>query len=247
MVVPFGLKIYYAPSSGKGASRACLDYYIESESLSFVWVYSVRILLTAFEPYDQWQSNSSWDALVELLRTRGTFPNVVTRRYPVDLRLLQDRLQQDLERGFDAILHIGQSPGLSQVHLESICLNVAGMTGRSGDEFGSLLEDAPVAYRSQLPLGEWAHILKQSGIPTAVSYHAGTYLCNAIMFLSHHWYHQRRTPTRITFVHLPLTSEQALQHHSSLPSMPVTQLAKALGILVDRLRGVQLELPLRDA
>ena len=67
----------------------------------------MRILLTAFEPYDQWSSNSSWETIVELLRVRGTIPNVITRRYPVSLTRFQERLEVDLARGFDSIIHLG--------------------------------------------------------------------------------------------------------------------------------------------
>jgi hypothetical protein len=139
----------------------------------------VRILLTAFEPYDQWSSNSSWETIVELLRVRGTIPNVITRRYPVSLTRFQERLEVDLARGFDSIIHLGQAPGISQIHLEAIAINVAGVTEAEGADFGDLVVGGPVGYRSKFPLGIWASYLRQSGIPARVSYHAGTYLCNA--------------------------------------------------------------------
>ncbi len=86
------------------------------------------------------------------------------------------------------------------------------MTYAEGDDFGPLIESAPVAYRSEFPLGAWSIALREAGIPAAVSYHAGTYLCNAAMFLSHHWYEQRGIDARVGFIHLPLNEEQA---HSS--------------------------------
>ena len=56
----------------------------------------LRVLLTAFEPYDTWEQNSSWEALVTFLHHRGIPQGVTTRRYPVDLIQLQSRLREGL-------------------------------------------------------------------------------------------------------------------------------------------------------
>lgn len=203
----------------------------------------MRILLTAFEPYDQWSSNSSWETIVELLRVRGTIPNVITRRYPVSLTRFQERLEVDLARGFDSIIHLGQAPGISQIHLEAIAINVAGVTEAEGADFGDLVVGGPVGYRSRFPLGAWASYLRQSGIPARVSYHAGTYLCNAALYLSHHWLETHGKTGRVAFIHLPLSDQQVRESGRSLASMPLDTMVKAVGLLLDRMRGVQAELP----
>ena len=193
----------------------------------------MRVLLTAFEPYDSWDLNSSWEALVAFLHHRGLPSGVITRRYPVDLVELQRRLEKDLATGFDAVLHLGQAPGISRVQLEAIAVNVAGMTEATGDFFGPLVPNAPVAYRTTFPLDRWNLELRSSGIPSSVSFHAGTYLCNAALFLTHHWHAVHRRACSIGFVHLPLTPEQVLRSRRDLPSMPREQSAEAIGRLVD--------------
>ena len=193
----------------------------------------MRVLLTAFEPYDSWDLNSSWEALVTFLHHRGLPSGVITRRYPVDLVELQRRLEKDLATGFDAVLHLGQAPGISRVQLEAIAVNVAGMTEATGDFFGPLVPNAPVAYRTTFPLDQWNLELRSSGIPSSVSFHAGTYLCNAALFLTHHWHAVHRRACSIGFVHLPLTPEQVLRSRRDLPSMPREQSAEAIGRIVD--------------
>ena len=193
----------------------------------------MRVLLTAFEPYDSWDLNSSWEALVTFLHHRGLPSGVITRRYPVDLVELERRLEKDLATGFDAVLHLGQAPGISRVQLEAIAVNVAGMTEATGDFFGPLVPNAPVAYRTTFPLDQWNLELRSSGIPSSVSFHAGTYLCNAALFLTHHWHAVHRRACSIGFVHLPLTPEQVLRSRRDLPSMPREQSAEAIGRLVD--------------
>jgi pyroglutamyl-peptidase len=193
-----------------------------------------RILVTAFEPYGEWNRNSSWDALVAWLSSRGGLPGIVTRKYPVDLIQLQSRLERDLAQGVDAVLHFGQAPGIAAVQLESIALNIAGVTETPGRDYGPILQGAPLAYRTNFPVGRWAMDIKHAGIPSTVSYHAGTYLCNAAMFLSHHWFASRGEAAHVGFVHLPLSPEQVLDRGYPLASLPIDQSARAVGILVDR-------------
>ncbi len=194
----------------------------------------MRVLISAFEPYGEWDQNASWDVLVEYLREYRTHPSVVTRRYPVSLHPMAEKLHADLAQGYDVVLHLGQAPGSSQIQLETIALNVAGMTRDAADHFGELLEGAPVAYRTELPMGIWAAELRKHGIPTRVSYHAGTYLCNAAMFLSLHWYQQRTRSAPVGFVHFPLTHEQSLTAGRALPSLSTKEMAWALKYIVDQ-------------
>jgi pyroglutamyl-peptidase len=193
---------------------------------------ALKILLTAFEPYDDWSENSSWLALVELLKHRPTEIELVTRRYPVDLLALRARLYKDLTGSFDAVLHLGQAPGATGVKLESVALNVAGCINQDGEELPQIVDSAPLAFSSQMPLGRWVRLLRENQIPSLVSYHAGTFLCNATMYLSHHWYHSRRQNVPIAFIHLPLATEQVAANSRALPSMSTETLARALRIIL---------------
>src|SRR5690606_8026807 len=123
----------------------------------------VRVLLTAFEPYDNWSENSSWLTLVELLKARPAAVELMTRRYPVDLASLQQRLEQDLQKKPDVALHLGQSPGAVAIKLEAIALNVAGCVDENGRQLPPLVEAGPLAFQSQMPLGKWAEKLRRAG------------------------------------------------------------------------------------
>ena len=201
----------------------------------------VRVLLTAFEPYDHWTTNSSWLAVVELLKDFPSGGSLVTRRYPVDLPALQEKLKQDLQRDFDVVLHLGQAPGASSIKLEAIALNAAGCLDERGVELNEIIPGGPVAYRSNLPLGRWATLLRANHIPSVISYHAGTFLCNAIMYLSHHEIQLRASKVHkpvclVGFVHLPLATEQVAAHGQSLPSLPVSTLVRSLRLLLEDLQ-----------
>lgn len=193
----------------------------------------MRVLLTAFEPYDEWTENSSWLTLVELLKSRPTSVDLMTRRYPVDLASLQELLQADLRKRPDIALHLGQSPGATAIKLEAIALNVAGCVDENGQQLPPLIESGTLAFQSQMPLGDWAGKLRQAGIPAIVSYHAGTFLCNATMYLTHHWCQIHKHSMKIGFVHLPLATEQVAGSGRTMPSLPVATLAKAVKLLIE--------------
>jgi pyroglutamyl-peptidase len=187
-----------------------------------------RILLTAFEPYDEWRENSSWLALVELTRYREFGGQVVTRRYPVHLERMTERLGQDLQSGFDFAIHLGQAPGAVDFKFETVGLNLDSQ-GRA------LRSDGPLAYRSPLPLHRWSDALRERGIPAGVSYHAGTYLCNALLYLSCHLSTVGDHHTQSAFIHLPLASQQVCQSPRSWASLSLPMLAAGISTVLDQL------------
>lgn len=193
------------------------------------------VLVTAFEPYDRWRENASWLALMELTRDLPSGPKVVTRRYPVDFEQARARLADDLAAGFDFVLHLGQAPGIGRIHLEAIGLNVGGHSSQTPDELMPLVSGGPPAYRSALPLAAWAGQIRELGIPCQVSYHAGTYLCNALLYLTHHLAAERGLKTQATFVHLPLSPEQVLCERQDWPSLPSQHSALAIRRIIELL------------
>lgn len=197
----------------------------------------MRILLTAFESYDDWDNNSSWLALVELLRDSSQDFELTTRRYPVNLPALEKKLNEDLEHSFDAVLHLGQAPGSSAIKLETVALNVAGCVDERGELLPEIIPSGPLAFRTRMPVGLWAGSLREAHIPAFVSYHAGTFLCNATMYLSHYWYHSRDLATPVGFVHLPLATEQVAQSLLAKPSLPKSTLATAIKLILNDLRN----------
>lgn len=187
-----------------------------------------RVLLTAFGPYDDWQVNASWLVLQELTRELPPDSGVVTRLYPVEFSQLADRLASDITKEIDLVLHLGQAPRRGHVALEAIGLNVACERKTRPEEASVLVEGGPVAYRSELPLGRWASGLRRAGIPADVSYHAGTYLCNAALYLTQHLAAQRGLSLQAASLHLPLTTSQAVVESENLPSLPVELMAQGV-------------------
>ena len=191
-----------------------------------------RVLLTAFEPYGQWVENASWLLVQQLTRDLPSDPQVTTRLYPVDFAALRSRLESDLRENFDVVLMLGQAPGSANVNLEAVGVNVGQWSNDTAAEPTLIAEDGPVGYRSTLPLHAWAEQLGAAGIPTAVSYHAGTYLCNAALYLAHYFIERMSLNTQAAFVHVPLAPSQVIGEAKPLPSAPTEMTAAAVALLL---------------
>lgn len=196
-----------------------------------------RVLVTAFAPYGEWQENASWLALQALTRNLPLSVDVTTRLYPVDFAEARVRLASDLQSPFDAVLHVGQAPGSAAIRLESVALNTRREPCETPDATRLLEPDGPVAYRSRLPLADWAELLKSEGLPVEVSLHAGDYLCNAALYWSHHFLAQQDRQAMAAFVHVPLDISQAAHQKSTAPSLPSEVSGYALRLLLEELSG----------
>ena len=68
-----------------------------------------------------------------------------------------------------------------------------------------------------------AEAVTQAGEPAAVSYSAGTFVCNDVLFrLLHHF---DGTPTQVGFLHVPYLPEQA---GDGVPSLELSAILRAL-------------------
>lgn len=193
------------------------------------------VLITAFEPYDGWSANSSWLSLMQLTYDLPSEPSITTRLYPVDLAVVQERLAKDLAGNFDYALHLGQAPGSTRLQLESLAINVGGSSRQAPEEYRPLLEGGPTAFRSPLPLGDWALLLREAGVPAGVSYHAGTYLCNATLYFSCYLAEHLALRTRSAFVHVPLDVSQTASQVYPAASLPVSVTAQGLRLILNEM------------
>jgi len=201
------------------------------------------ILITAFEPYDPWVENSSWLALVEFTRSMQLGQEITTRLYPVNFAEVRRSLQKDLAANYDYVLHLGQAPGLTSIRMEAIGVNVGGHSDEPPERYRQLVDDGPVAYHSALPLADWVGQMREAGVPASVSFHAGTLLCNATLYMTHYFAEKMGLRTQATFMHLPLATQQVAARNKEMASMPVATTASALHLIT--LAMAKLE-PLRD-
>lgn len=70
--------------------------------------------------------------------------------------------------------------------------------------------------------------MKDAGIPASVSYSAGTYVCNDLMYRVLYLIDKKYPSMRGGFVHVPFLPEQVLERPAGTASLSAETIAKAL-------------------
>ena len=202
------------------------------------------VLLTGFEPFDSDCINPSWEAVRSLDGWRCELPDgdaalVHARRIPCVFGAALRSLDQAIdELRPQLVLAIGQAGGRSEITPERVAINID--DGRICDNAGCqpidlpVVEGAPAAYFSTLPIKALVHELRAAGIPASVSNSAGTFVCNHLFFGLMHRLATRPAAggTRAGFIHIPLMPEQAARLPGALPSLALETVVAALRIAV---------------
>ena len=196
------------------------------------------VLLTAFEPFGTWPANSSLLCLQAVLPQCPQGLQITARVYPVDFSAVREALWADLQAGYDFCVHLGQAQQTGRMRLEAVAINVGGLPGQPEDEYGALQPGGPVAVQSTLPLPEWAVMLRDRGIPAYVSYHAGTFLCNATLYWSRLLADELGLATRTCFIHVPLATSQVVASQGDWPTLPTATAAEAVRCILEQLAAL---------
>ena len=179
-----------------------------------------HILLTGFEPFGGQRLNPSWEVARTLDGAAIGAANVHALQLPCAfescLQVLGDALQTLRPR---VVIALGQAEGRADVSIERVAINV--QDARIPDNTGAqpvdtpVVEGAPAAYFSTLPIKRLVQALRTAGLPASVSQTAGTFVCNQVFFGLQHALDGQGV--RSGFIHLPLLPEQAAAWPGATP------------------------------
>ncbi|PQO41414.1 hypothetical protein [Blastopirellula marina] len=179
-----------------------------------------RILVTGFEPFGEISSNCTELALRELtLADLAPDYQVEQLILPVDYAAAQAQLG-DLyqQNSYAATLHFGQSGKAKNVEFEMFAINWKHV---GAADPGPLDQTGPHAFRTNLAHPSWLDAMRSADLPGEISFHAGTYLCNAVYYWSLQQSADVGNPGQALFVHVPLAAEQGPQ---ASPHWPVARI-----------------------
>jgi pyroglutamyl-peptidase len=132
----------------------------------------------------------------------------------------------------DLVLCVGQAGGRAKITPEFVGINYA--DARIPDNDGNqpvaekIAADGPDAYFATLPVKAMVQAMTEAGIPAEVSYTAGTYVCNDVMYSLLHTLATKHPGVRGGFLHVPYATEQACHLPSSTPSMSLDMMARGI-------------------
>ena len=173
----------------------------------------MKILVTGFTPFGGEQINPSWEA-VERLPDRIGEAVLLKREIPTEFDAACAALRAQLdELRPDAVLSVGQYGGANCIRVERVAVNLR--DARIADNAGAKPVDEPVvpgapdAYFATLPTRRIVEKLRGEDIPAQLSYSAGTFVCNNLLYCALHESTQHDPALRCGFVHVPYLPEQA--------------------------------------
>ncbi|MBQ4047850.1 MAG: pyroglutamyl-peptidase I [Clostridia bacterium] len=192
------------------------------------------LLITGFDPFGGEAVNPSWEAVARLPDRIGDW-RVEKRQIPTQFgQAAETVLAAAAECMPNVILCVGQAGGRSSVTPEVVAINLRKAT--IADNAGQQPRNEPVvagareAYFATVPVREMLAAIKARGIPAALSYSAGAFVCNDTLYqLLHHYC---GTPTRVGFIHVPFLPEQA---QNGQPSLALETITEALAAAIEAL------------
>ena len=124
------------------------------------------------------------------------------------------------------------------IQIERVAINLR--DARTPDNAGfqphdqPVVDSAPDAFFATIPTRQITERLRAAGIPAALSYSAGTYVCNNLLYAALYENSQagKGNSARCGFIHVPYLPDQAAAAVSNAPSMSLKLMVQALTIAV---------------
>ncbi|MBR6918497.1 MAG: pyroglutamyl-peptidase I [Clostridia bacterium] len=188
------------------------------------------ILVTAFDSFGG-RSYNPTERMLGLLPDDGIKKLLLPTSFTRAPELLRSAMK---EISPAAVVSTGLASGRTGVSLEFAALNikdsdiVCDNDGNRASGESVIPEDSRNALFTKLDLGRYAAIVRDSGIPCRVSYHAGTFVCNCV------YYHLLSFGVPCVFIHIP--DDEASAPSDDAPRLPLDSSAAAVSILISELK-----------
>ncbi len=192
-----------------------------------------KLLITGFDAFGGESVNPASEVVLELDDTEINDYQVIAKEIPTIYGESSKKVIEMInEVEPDIVLHIGQASGTHGIRVERIALNLddARIEDNKGNqpEDEIIAEDGPLAYRVTLPTRKIVEAVKDEGIPSFLSYSAGTFVCNHVIYSTAHHVNTNDLPIDYGFIHVPYLPEQAVEKNTRPPSMSKETIKRAL-------------------
>ncbi len=190
-----------------------------------------KLLITGFDPFGGQPINPSWEAVKRLPDRVGNYAITKLQLPTVFGVAAETVLQAARELQPDVVLSVGQAGGRAGITPEVVAINLqeAKITDNAGNQPVNVpvVPGGPAAYFATVPVRAMVAAMETAGYPAALSYSAGTFVCNDVLYRVLH--HFRESPVQAGFLHVPFLPEQAKE---GVPSLPLEQITAALEIAI---------------
>ena len=196
----------------------------------------MKILLTAFEPFGGDTVNPAQEA-VALVRDEIAGASIVKVGVPVVFGKSVETVRAAMEAEKpDVVLCIGQAGGRFGLTPERVAINIddARIPDNEGNQplDSAIFEDGAPAYFASLPVKAMVAAIREAGIPSSLSYTAGTYVCNHLMYGVLYHIAKSYPEMRGGFMHVPFLHEQ-IMNRPNTPSLSKEDIVRGIEAAVE--------------
>lgn len=196
----------------------------------------MKILLTGFEPFGGEEINPSYEVIKRIPDTiEGC--EIIKLELPTVFQESFDILKESLEQNQpDVVLSIGQAANRYGITVEKVAVNL--IDSKIPDNHGNqpidavIREDGENAYFSNIPVRTIVDNIKGVGIPADISYTAGTYVCNYVLYQGLYWCNHINQDMKAGFIHVPFATEQGAKKDKMVPTMSMEDMRRALEVTI---------------
>jgi len=195
----------------------------------------MKVLITGFDPFGGESINPAFEA-IKMMKGDPKLCELVKLEIPTvfgkSLEVISEAVEKEQP---DVIICVGQAGGRFDISVERIGINLdeARIPDNEGNfhQGKAIIEDGENAYFSTLPNRAIVKELKENKIPASVSYSAGTFVCNHVLYGVMHLIKTKYHNMRGGFIHVPFLAEQVLDKRNA-PSMSLEMISRGLELAV---------------
>ncbi len=194
-----------------------------------------KVLITGFDPFDKEPINPAYEAVKRLADEIGGAQIIKVEVPTVSYKAIDKTIELIEQYAPDIVINVGQAGGRFGISPEKVAINLNDF--RIKDNEGNQPLDCPIvesgenAYFTTLPVKAIVEKLKGGGIPSSLSYSAGTFVCNQLMYGVAHYVAVNQLQIKTGFVHIPFMTEQVVEKKNQ-PSLSLEQLTKGLELMI---------------
>ena len=201
----------------------------------------MKILITGFEPFGGESVNPAYEA-VKLLPDMAGDIQIVKMEIPTVFGEAGKVVETGiLQHQPDAVICVGQAGGRADIGVERVAINLAeaSIPDNAGNQpmDVKVQEDGDTAYFATIPVKAMVKNIKDHGIPASISYTAGTYVCNSVMYDLLYLIDRKYPSIRGGFIHVPYATEQGVGKPVGTATMELSTISKALLYALEAVAG----------
>lgn len=194
------------------------------------------VLITGFQPFGGEKINPAYEAVKALPDVIGG-ASIVKLEVPVVYRECGACIKEAVETYKpDVVINVGQAGGRSCVTIERVAINLeeCTMADNAADKASGrpVEENGENAYFATIPIKAIVKHVKEHNLPCQISYTAGTYVCNCLMYETLYLASTEYKNMRAGFIHVPYLTSQVADK-PGCASMSLEDITKSLEYAIE--------------